>query len=406
MISERHLINSNCAKSLMKNTLLSFTNIALIWLVIAASFSINLPIAFGSISLGLFVMLWPISGGYSAKFALIKSNPGALIALALLALYGLGVTYSSASLHDSFHYLMKYAKFLLIPLIVAAFVSDRHRQYAINAFLISLIGYLVVSYLNWFGFFSFGVMRHGTYMALGFYLMLRNAKRKTGQFRMVWLVLSALTYFNILFIADVRTGVITMFALLFMFAFETWRSKGLMYWLALAIVTVIALKIAPEMPNLRIVGMEHEVATNKSSAGQRLEMYGNTLRLISSHPFFGGGTGSIEGEYTSLIKGDPSVYIRKVTNPHNQYLMTTQELGLLGLLMLVLFWCIHWRSSYQLQHQEYGYFLRALIVSTAVGSLFNSLLLDSGDGRMYCVLAGVLLSSYKPKAAAFGSELH
>ena len=390
----------------MKNTLLSFTNIALIWLVIAASFSINLPIAFGSISLGLFVMLWPISGGYGAKFALIKNNPGALVALALLALYGLGIFYSSASFHDSFHYFMKYAKFLLIPLIVAALVSDKHRQYAINAFLISLIGYLVVSYLNWVGVFSFGVMRHGTYMALGFYLMLRNAKRKTGQFRMVWLVLGVLTYFNILFIADVRTGVITMFALMFMFALETWGTKGLMYWLALAVVTVIALKSVPEMPNLRIVGMEQEVSTNKSSAGQRIEMYGNTLRLIKDHPFFGGGTGSIEGEYTNLIKDNPSVYIRKVNNPHNQYLMTTQELGLLGLFMLVLFWGIHWTSSYQLEHEEHGYFLRALIASTALGSLFNSLLLDGGDGRMYCILAGVLLSSYKPKAATFRSTSH
>ena len=152
--------------------------------------------------------------------------------------------------------------------------------------------------------------------------------------------------------------------------------------------------------------MEQEVSTNKSSAGQRIEMYGNTLRLIKYHPFFGGGTGSIEGEYTNLIKDDPSVYIRKVTNPHNQYLMTTQELGLLGLFMLVLFWGIHWTSSYQLEHEEHGYFLRALIASTALGSLFNSLLLDGGDGRMYCILAGVLLSSYKPKASTFRSVSH
>lgn len=381
----------------MKNNFFNLTNRISLWLIVLASFSINLPIAFGSISLVLFLFFWLLSGDYGNKFELIVNNSGALIALLFLSLYAIGVAYSSAPFHDSFHYFTKYAKFLLIPLVVSMMVSEKYRSYAVNSFLISLIAYLVVSYLNWLGVFSFGVMRHGTYMALGLYLMLINAKRKTGQFRAVWLILSALTYFNILFIADVRTGVVTMFALILVFAFETWRIKGVLLWVALGLITVIMLKIVPAMPNLRIVGMQQEVTTNKSSAGQRLEMYRNTIELIKKHPVIGGGTGSIETEYAELIKNNRDVFIRKVTNPHNQYLMTTQELGLFGLLMLIAFFGVHWWQSYHLVKKDYGNILRALIISTAIGSLFNSLLLDSGDGRMYCVLAGVLLSAYTPK---------
>ena len=387
----------------MKKTLQSFSQMSTLWLLIAASFSINLPVAFGSVSLGFFLIFWLISGSYVSKLALITKNPGALAALGLLGLYAIGVTYSSAPLPEAVHYLMKYIKFLVIPLVVGALVSGRDRRYALNAFLVSLIGYLIISYLNWFGLFSFGVMRHGTYMAFGAYLMLRNARRHSGQYRVVWSVLGALTVFNILFIADVRTGILTVFALLSVFALETKGLKGLIFVALLASFTVLIYKNIPETSNLRVVGIQKEINTKIdqegriSSAGARFEMYRNTFTLIKKHPFFGGGTGSIETEYANLIKSKSDMLIKRVTNPHNQYLMTTQELGLVGLLVLFAFFGVHWWQSYQLEQKELGHILRALIISTMVGSLFNSLLLDSGDGRMYCILAGVLLSCYPAK---------
>ena len=383
----------------MKKNFLSLTNLIALWLIVAASFSINLPVAFGSISLGLLLIIWIISGNYGQKFTLILSNPGAQIALAFLGLYALGTVYSSASWHVSLHYFLKYAKLLIIPLVIGMSISQKYQKFAINAFLISMIGYLIISYLNWLGLFSFGVMRHGTYMALGAYLMLRNAKRMEGLYRLVWATLSGLTMINILFIADVRTGIVTLSVLFVMFAFETWRFKGLIYVAMMALLALFAYKNIHDTHNLRIVGIQKEISADPSasSAGQRLEMYRHTLILIGHHPLFGGGTGSIEGEYTNLIKDDPSVFVRKVTNPHNQFLMTMQELGLIGLLILIAFWGVHWWQSYRLDSTEAGYLLRALIITTALGSAFNSLLLDSGDGRMYCILSGILLAGYQSK---------
>lgn len=371
----------------------------LFWLILAATFSINLPVAFGSLSLGLFLIFWLIFGNYQTKLSSIINNPGALIALAFLGLYAIGMTYSSASWHDSFHYFTKYTKLLIIPLVIGISLCERYRKYVINAFLISLIGYLFISYLNWLGFFSFGVMRHGTYMALGAYFMLRNAKRKEGHYRKVWIMLAALTYLNVFFIADVRTGIVTLTVLLGIFFIEAFRFRGFFYFILLGMVTFFIYKNIHEPQNLRVIGLSKEIKADasNSSAGQRIEMYRHTVTLIKKHPVFGGGTGSIEGEYSNLIKDDQSVFIRKVTNPHNQFLMTTQELGLFGLLILLAFWAVHWWQSYRLDSHEEGHLLRALIISTALGSAFNSLLLDSGDGRMYCLLAGVLLSGYQSR---------
>ena len=386
----------------MHNRLTSLANSATPLLIILAVFCINLPIAFGSVSLVLLLICWLFSGDYQSKFKLIKANPGALIALGLLALYGLGVLYSSAPLGEAFHYFLKYSKLLLIPMLVSVLTSEQHRKYAINAFLISLIGYLAVSYLNWFGFFSLGFMHHGTYMAIGLYLMLGNARRFTGQYRLAWITLAVLTAFNILVIADVRTGVITLFSLLALFSYETWGKKTLFYCLGLLILAFALIQTVPSFKHLnpRLTHLHQEVTSHRAndpahqtSAGQRLDMYRNTLKLIQNHLILGGGTGSLKGEYAELIKGSDVVVVR-VTNPHNQYLSTTQDLGLAGLAVLLAFFLIHWRQAYQLSSEEYGSAFRGLILAMVLGSLVNSLLLDGGDGRMYCLLAGVFLSRY------------
>ena len=380
---------------------LKYTNKTSLWLLVLMSFCINLPTAFMSVSFSLFLIFFILSVNKKSPLNLVLTNPGALIALLLLLLYCLGTLYSSAQINESVHYLRKYEKLLLIPIIIILLRSEKYRQYAINAFLISSIFYLLVSYLNFFGIFNFGVMRHGIIFSLAMYMMMTRAKQTIGWHRATWACLAVLTFLNILFICDVRTGQITSLALFILFSFENWGVKSLKYWLGLIILAVIFLQVTHSVPSSRLTNIKDEIAAhhsdgNQTSAGQRLEMYRNTLTLIKKHPLFGGGTGSIRNEYLSLIENSETLLTR-VTNPHNQYLMTTQELGVLGLFVLLAFWSVHWRQSYQLPNKEFGLGLRALILMMTVGSLFNSLLLDSGEGKAYCILAGIFLSSYESK---------
>jgi O-antigen ligase len=153
----------------------------------------------------------------------------------------------------------------------------------------------------------------------------------------------------------------------------------------------------PDFPQTRLTETDQEVKLgNKSSAGQRLEMYKNTLTLIQQHPYFGGGTGSLEVEYKQLADNQ-HLTMSKVTNPHNQYLLTSQELGIVGFMCLLWMWFTHWRASYNLSDEHYSYALRGLVITIMVGSLFNSLILDAAEGQFYCVLAGILLSAFNSK---------
>ena len=392
---------------IFKDKYLNATQVALHGLLILSCVSIWLPIAFMSVFMSLFMIFWLISGNYSNKFALIKQNPAAVSTLVLLALYAVGISYSSATGHAAFAFGAKYHKLLFIPMIASAIHSDKIRNLAIKTFLATSLIILALSYLKWLGvpiheyhnsgqgnvIFK-GRIAHNVFMSFAMYLMLNLSLKSADYKKYTWAILSVLTALNILFLVDGRTGQITMFALIVWFTWENWGVKSLKYWLLAILIALGVSQVAPNLFHSRLTDTDQEMAQGtKSSAGQRVEMYKNTLILIQQHPIFGGGTGSLETEYKPLAESQHSTLVR-VPNPHNQYLLTAQELGIVGLICLFWMWFTHWRASYQLSNGKYSRTLRGLVITITVGSLFNSLILDAAEGQFYCVLVGILTSIY------------
>ena len=153
----------------------------------------------------------------------------------------------------------------------------------------------------------------------------------------------------------------------------------------------------PQVPHSRLTEIEQEISDHnlhgtKTSSGERMEFYRNTLTLVIQHPLLGAGTGSFNQEYSQLAKAEKT---SPTHNPHNEFLLTAQELGLVGFMVLLIFWFAHWRASFALNQWQWGYAMRGLVITLFIGSMFNSLLLIR-EGKFYCVLAGVLLSAYVP----------
>ncbi|MGZ8946150.1 MAG: O-antigen ligase family protein [Methylococcaceae bacterium] len=400
----------------MRINYLKFTQNTTLWLIVFASFSISLSTAFMSIATVLFMIFWAISGDYKIKFERICSNPAALASIALFCLYAIATLYSSAPWDHRLSFLGKYQKLLFIPLIVSVMHSEKFRQYAINAFLLSIIMVLIISYLKWLGlaphihhdidqgYIVFkGRISHNIFMSFAMFLMMHRALQSVGSIRLTWIILSILACLDILFLVNGRTGQIIMAALIVWFTYEIWGIKSLTYWFGLILLGAVLHQVIPDFPHSRLTDIKQEIASHQSngaqtSSGQRVEMYKNTITLIKQHPLFGGGTASLENEYEVLAK-NKNLAMSRVANPHNQFLLTTQELGILGLAMLVLMWFFHWRASYRIIPARYSVAFRGLILTIVVGSLFNSLLLDASEGKFYCVLAGILLSGYKPNRA-------
>ena len=401
----------------MLNRYQEITGKTQIYLIIFACFSIALSTALMSIMMGLFVILWVMPGNYFNKFKLINHNPVSLIPIVLFILYGVGMFYSSASWDMRLSWWMKYHKLLYIPLIISVLTQEKYRKLAVNIFLAGMLMILVISYLKWLGvvphndigqgYFVFkGRIAHNIFMAFTMYLTLHLAVKSFNLKRWIWIVVSFLAAMNIIFLVNGRSGQIIMFFLFIWFCWETWGLKSIQ-WLMVLIFSVSAIYfLVDDIPTSRLMQIKQEIMNHKpneapTSSGIRLEFYKNAFILIKQNPFFGGGTGSFENEYRLLAETQKTVSTY-VPNPHNEFLLTGQELGFVGLLLLLGFFVVHWRISYKISATEkndeyYGYALRGLVITMVIGSLFNSLLLDAGEGKFYCVLAGVFLSAYQPK---------
>ena len=397
---------------LMKISINNWAQMAALWLIVLASFSINLRTAFMSVSTGLLLICWLMSGAYKQKFHIAKNNPAVMISLFLLLLYGVGVLYSSADMESARVFFLKYDKLLLIPIVVTTLTNEKFRGYAVNAFLISTIVVLIISYLKLLGIYPHHDEGQGyivfknriagsIIISFGMYWMLLRANYTKGSHRITWIALSLLAAGNVLFLVNGRTGIITLLALAVLFLYQNFGRKSLKYMVGLALVLSLVAYNTLNNHDSRLLAVKNEILTDSghvasTSAGLRLEFYKNTMKMISHHPIFGGGTGSFKNEYSKLVDTQ-NLAESKTTNPHNQYLLTTQEIGLVGLITLIAFWLIPWCISYELDSSEYGKALRGVVITIAVGSPFNSLLLDASEGKFYCIMAGILLSSYNPQ---------
>jgi O-antigen ligase len=401
--------------NIMKISLTNSGQMAAIWLILFASFSINMRTAFMSISTGLLLICWLISGRFKDKFLIAKNNPAVIATFFLLFLYGVGIFYSSADFDYAQSFFFKYDKLLLIPIVATTLTNEKYRRYAINAFLISTIVVLIISYLKLLGIYPHHDVGQGyivfknrisgsIIMSFGMYWMLLRAVYTKGSHRFTWIGLSILAAGNVLFLVNGRTGMVLLPVLVLMFFYEIYGKRVLKYLMAIGIAGLLIAYNTPSLHQSRIFTIKDEISNSETrgevtSAGQRVEFYKNTFKLISQHPIFGGGTGSMESEYSKISEAQRSLQ-KRVPNPHNQYLLTTQELGIFGLIALLAFWYIPWRMSYQLKSAENAKTLRGLIITITTGSLFNSLLLDASEGKFYCLMAGILLSAFIPNQAS------
>ena len=391
----------------MYKTITDFNRKITLWLIVVSAISVTLPTAFMSITSALLIIFWLISGNFEDKFERIKSNPGAVIAIVLFGMYIIGCFYSSAPSKDSFNFLMKYLKLLLIPIIISVLVDDNYRKYALNAFLIGMLITLFLSYLKWLRIIPFddigqgyivfkGRIAQNIMMSFAAFMMLEKALTKKNSQQIGWVILSILSIINILFLVNGRTGQVTLLVLLALFGLTHWKRKTV-YILSVATTLFGICLITNHAPHSRLTDINTEVKQGtSSSAGQRMEMYSTTLKTIQNHILFGGGTGSLENEYAVIAKQKQSNLIR-VPNPHNQYLLTFQELGLFGLIAILYLWAAHFNLAYYLS-QNNKVLLQALVICICIGASFNSLLLDASEGKFYCILSSILLSQYNSKA--------
>ena len=387
------------------------------WAAVALGFSIPISVALDNMLLAIVLACWLASGAWRAKWDAIRGNRVALTALVLFGLLLVGTLYGERNPGDAPVYLSKYLDLLFIPVFAFVLREEPARRRALYALAAGLVVVLVLSYLIRFGVIPrtdiFAgdasqpvVMKtrqtHNLLMALGAFLFAQLALAAgTRRLRQIWAALALLAAANVTLLVQGATGYLVLGALVLYLGYglRGWMGFGWAAGAAAGAITLLSLLPGPFQG--RVAQVQSEIArwqpgvpNASSSVGTRLEFYRLTFGIVRDRPLLGSGTGSFPKAYADATRNQAALPSR---NPHNEYLHILVQLGLVGLAaLLYLFWT-HWRLAPRLASPLEHHLARGLILTMAVGCLFNSWLLDHTEGLLYAWLTGLLFGGLKSR---------
>ena len=392
--------------NLFQKKMLSVTDMMAVLMV----FVLISPTGLMNVISALAIVSYFIAGDYGEKWQRIKSNPAVLPSFLLFCLFAIGVLYSPATLSYSLHHLSIYRELILFPIAISMFSRGEVRSRAYYALLTAIGVAVSVSFAMRLGWLPKDErlgeewipfrdrISYGFYLAFAIYLMLHHAVRaETRNKKLLWLVFAGLTFFDLFYLTEGRTGYIVFIALFALLLYQH-RALAKKNWLVLLLVIpALTFVVEHTSPAISSRSNDMEVAKSnpeESSIGLRLIFWQTSLRIIRDHPLIGAGTGGFAVEATSHAGDHPNLTIE---NPHNEYLFITSQLGVVGLLAYI--WLLYtlFKVAKQLPFR-YSVAAQGLVVAMAVGSLFNSTLRD--EGHFFAIYAGVLFSSFGPDRAS------
>lgn len=387
--------------------------------VLGALLALPISVAGVNVFVALTLVLALLSREFWISAPKLIRDPVVLMTLAILSLFALGVTYSSAPETESLNFFHRYRKLVILPFVVPFFLEDKHKKIAWVTFVLSSFATVIISWTEFKGLThlsdpAFGDMTgdsvfkmhitQGYLFALviaGSAVMVASSQRWI--FKLFWSLVFLVTTADISWVMWGKTGKATLVALGVWLCFECVRRipfRGLFkvttFFLGIALVLGSAIYVMkhPEL-SLGIARIEVQQSLHHdgtaTSQGLRIQFVRTGLKIIRSSPWIGHGTGSIGTEYEAYAKLGATPVEQVITNNlHDEYLMQWAQLGVTGIMLFLGILMFSWWRSFRLILWQ-GMALRGLLVVFAFGCLFNSYLLDFAEGYSFLLLLSVLI---------------
>lgn len=394
----------------------AFFDRAALWIAVAIGFSIPISTALDNVLVAALLLCWAAGARYREKLAAIRGNTFALVACAFFLLHVAGTAYGHGTRADMLHALDKAATVLLIPLLISLNPGERQRSLALKAFVAALAMTLILSFFIWLelmpqtGFFKgfpfdpvvFKLkITHSVLMAFGaFYLALAAREATTTRSRLLLSLIAGLAAFNVLFMVQGRTGQLVLMALLLYFLISSFRWRGLLAAVAAGLAIGGTVYLTPSSSlHQRMLTTVNEIQDWRAGkpptlANMRLESWSNSFKIVREHPLVGVGTGGFAAAYAKQVEGTSMLPLGQ---PENQYLLTTVQLGVVGLAALLVLFAVQWRLASRLATRTDTNLARGLVLTMAVGCMFNSFLLDHTEALFYAWLSGLLFAGLQSR---------
>ena len=386
---------------------------------IALGASIPVSVALDGVLLGVILACAVLGAHYRRDWEAIHVNLPAMLALTLFGLLAIGTSYGDASVREAVRYLTKYNDLLFIPVFVVLFRGADARRAGIYALAGALLAIVLLSFAlragmprpTWFVADSlFYVpfkhkLTHAVLVAFAAFLFFQLALAARSQAgRAGWAIAATLSLINLAFVVPGGSGYLVAGSLLLYTGYALWRYRGLVVMIVVGALAAAVLYHASGLVHERVDRAINEYSTwgasnasgsrmptyangEENSVGLRLTFYRVTLRIIRDHPFIGVGTGGFPKAYAAHAGNSrPATAV----NPHNEYLLFAAQLGLVGLLGLLSLFYFHWHLAPRLATPLETHLARGLLLTIAVGCLFNSFLLDHTEGLLFAWMTGLL----------------
>lgn len=391
---------------------------------VATALATALPMSVSFINLGkalvyptaLLVLLLARGGAPRAALARLWT---VRVLLLVLAVFTLGLLWTTASTADALLSWSKHAKLLTLLLLLVLLRTRREATIALGGyFLMSSFG-LLLSWLSFHGVpmpwndhwrhpqdlpgvLSTNQLEQGiitaVYAALCWHLR--------GIF--AWpparplLVLAALLALaNVFYVLPGRTGYLTALVLLALAIW--WRAPPRRRaWALLAGALLIgAVALTSGTVRQRALEVQRELSSYIAHAGEvqrvdesssiRLNFWRRSLQSIAEHPWRGTGPGSWQQRYLHYSGDRVAPGTETTRNPHQEFLLWGVELGIGGMALLAALLSALARDARRLPVPA-RHALLSVLAALTVACLFNSALYDSLLGDYFCSLLGLLLA--------------
>lgn len=374
------------------------------WTLVAAFLFFPVVFALGNVVIVLAFVLSLAAGGYRERWQLVRGMPVVWWALGLYAVILAGGLYSPAPLADITLHLSKYAKLLLIPVLLPLLVQDAWRRRCLNAFLAGM-GFILVSvYASVFWQLPWSVTQNqgwgGDHTVVGDYITqgvmmtffataaVARGRAAVGWQRWAWWVCAALAAVAVTQLSKGRTGYLLLCVAAVIYVFLA--LQGLRRWVvlcSLAGAMALALLTSQLVHDRIALGLNEAAASDSmetNSIGGRVNFWKHTWQLVQQKPLQGWGTGSYH-----------TVWCQQVTqegwcgfggwHPHNQYLFFWMENGVLGLALFLLLVSAPACASARAAGRDRP-LLWAFTLIFAVDSLINSPLFSGRESHFFVLL--------------------
>ena len=372
----------------------------------------------------VFVLL---SGSLTEHMRIIWDNEISKLAIFLFALLTLGTFWSIADTNDAFRVLKKYNALLYIALLLPIFNSKIRKTIGINVFLLSMTSILALIYLMYFGVISeFNIPIPGRHrpvnvtidggfqthiitnilMAFAAYIYLIRTVLNVGLKLTFNFILFSLATYNVLFISTGTSGQVLFAILLVLFVFQNFNKKNLAILAMFSIFSIIIGTLqsngSPAASNIafsveKLTSKFHELTVDSTpeNVNARPQRFINSVKMISSDPWFGSGTGSYAAAYKEKLPEIEKITTGTKWNPHNEYLSIGVQVGVVGIFLLLFLFFNQLKAASKITTFEDRYIAQGFVVLMIIGCTANSMIMDSGESHFFAYFSALLFSKIK-----------